>query len=149
MMLSSTAAPKTEGYTKCDEIPFDFERKRLSVVVERQSQRILITKGAPEGIFPLLSGYEMDGKEDTHWRRGRQAHPQTSSELNSQGYRSLAVAYAEVPARADYSVKDERNLILAGFLTFSDTACRTPPRSWIRSNRMASKSRSSPATTTL
>jgi hypothetical protein len=44
--------PKTGDYTKCDEIPFDFERRRLSVVVERQSQRVLITKGAPEGIFP-------------------------------------------------------------------------------------------------
>ena len=45
---------------------------------------------------------------------------QASSDLNSQGYRSLAVAYVDVPARADYSVQDERNLILAGFLTFSD-----------------------------
>ena len=54
--------PKMDDYTKCDEIPFDFERRRLSVVVERQSQRILITKGAPEGIFPLLSGYEVEGK---------------------------------------------------------------------------------------
>ena len=45
---------------------------------------------------------------------------QTSNELNSQGFRSLAVAYAEVPARTNYSVADERNLILAGFLTFSD-----------------------------
>ncbi len=110
----------TEGFTKCDEIPFDFERKRLSVVVEKDSQRVLITKGAPEGIAPLLSGYEVDGKvvpigEDA-LRRIRQA----SHDLNSQGYRSLAVAYVDVAARADYSVQDERNLILAGFLTFSD-----------------------------
>ena len=45
---------------------------------------------------------------------------QTSDELNSQGFRLLAVAYADVPARANYSVADERNLILAGFLSFSD-----------------------------
>jgi len=45
---------------------------------------------------------------------------QLSNELNSQGFRSLAVAYAEVPAQANYSVKDERNLILAGFLSFAD-----------------------------
>jgi P-type Mg2+ transporter len=44
----------------------------------------------------------------------------SGNDLNSQGFRSLAVAYAEVPAKADYSVKDERNLILAGFVTFSD-----------------------------
>ena len=112
--------PKPEDYTKCDEIPFDFERRRLSVVVGRQSQRLLITKGAPEGIFPLLTGYEIEGKtipiNDDASKRMRQ----TSNELNSQGFRTLAVACAEVPALPNYSVKDERNLILAGFVTFSD-----------------------------
>ena len=112
--------PRVEDYTKCDEIPFDFERRRLSVVVQQGAHRILITKGAPEGIFPHLSGYEAQGKtlpisEDASVRM-----QQLSNELNSQGFRSLAVAYAEVPAQATYSVKDERNLILAGFLSFAD-----------------------------
>ncbi len=112
--------PKTEDYTKCDEIPFDFERRRLSVVVERQSQRVLITKGAPEGIFPLLSGYELEGKPQPISEDALKRIQQTSNELNSQGFRSLAVAYVTVPARANYSVADERNMILAGLLTFSD-----------------------------
>jgi len=112
--------PKIDDYTKCDEIPFDFERRRLSVVVERQSQRILITKGAPEGIFPLLSAYEIEGKTVPISEDAAKRMQQTSNELNSQGFRSLGVAYAEVPAQTDYSVKDERNLTLAGFLTFSD-----------------------------
>ncbi|MGO9435532.1 MAG: magnesium-translocating P-type ATPase [Terracidiphilus sp.] len=109
-----------EGYTKCDEIPFDFERKRLSVVVEHQSQRVLITKGAPEGIFPLLAGYLVNGKEELISEEAISHIRQASDRLNGQGYRSLAVAYVDVPARTDYSVKDECNLILAGFLTFSD-----------------------------
>ena len=67
--------PKTDDYTKCDEIPFDFERRRLSVVVERQSQRVLITKGAPEGIFPLLSGYELEGKAEPISEDAAQALP--------------------------------------------------------------------------
>ena len=112
--------PKIDDYTKCDEIPFDFERRRLSVVVERQSQRLLITKGAPEGIFPLLSGYEIEGKTVPIGEDATKRMQQTSNELNSQGFRSLAVAYVEVPVRADYSVKDESNLILAGFLSFAD-----------------------------
>jgi Mg2+-importing ATPase len=112
--------PNTEGYIKRDEIPFDFERRRLSVVAERQSQRILITKGALEGILPLLSGYEADGKVEPISKDATQGIQQTSAELNSQGFRSLAVAYVEVPARPDYSVADERNLILAGFLSFAD-----------------------------
>jgi Mg2+-importing ATPase len=112
--------PMTEDYSKCDEIPFDFERRRLSVVVQRQSHRILITKGAPEGIFPLLSGCEVEGKVQPIGGDAAKRFQQTSNELNSQGFRSLAVAYAEVPARANYSVADERNLTLAGFLSFSD-----------------------------
>jgi Mg2+-importing ATPase len=112
--------PETQDYTKCDEIPFDFERRRLSVVVERQSQRVLITKGAPEGIFPLLSGYEVEGRTEPIAEEAAKRFRQTSDELNTQGFRSLAVAYVDVPARANYSVEDERNLILLGFLTFSD-----------------------------
>ena len=112
--------PKIDDYTKCDEIPFDFDRRRLSVVAERQSQRILITKGALEGIFPLLSGYEVEGKVEPIGKDAAQRIQQTSDKLNSQGFRSLAVAYVEVPTRPDYSVADERNLILAGFLSFSD-----------------------------
>ena len=111
---------KTEDYIKRDEIPFDFDRRRLSVVVERQSQRLLITKGALEGILPLLSGWEVEGKAEPISKDAAQRIQQTSDELNSQGFRSLAVAYVEVPARPDYSIKDERNLILAGFLSFAD-----------------------------
>jgi Mg2+-importing ATPase len=114
------SAAKTGDYSKCDEIPFDFERRRLSVVVERQSQRILITKGAFEGIFPLLSGCELEGKAGPIGEDAAKRIQQTSDALNSQGFRTLAVAYVEVPARQDYSVADERNLILAGFLSFSD-----------------------------
>ena len=112
--------PKVEDYTKCDEIPFDFERRRLSVVVQRGAQRILITKGAPEGIFPLLAGYEAQGKTLPVSEDASKRMQQLSNALNSQGFRSLAVAYAEVSAQANYSVKEERNLILAGFLSFAD-----------------------------
>jgi P-type Mg2+ transporter len=113
-------ATKIEAYTKCDEIPFDFERRRLSVVVEHGGKRILITKGAPEGIFPLLAGYELEGKTLPISDDASKRTQQVSNKLNNEGFRSLAVAYVEVPAQADYSVKDERNLILAGFLSFAD-----------------------------
>jgi Mg2+-importing ATPase len=111
---------RIEDYAKCDEIPFDFERRRLSVVVERKALRLLITKGALEGIFPLLSGCEVEGKTEPISKDAAQRIQQTSDELNSQGFRSLAVADVEVPARPDYSIADERNLILAGYLSFAD-----------------------------
>lgn len=114
------SVPPTDGYIKCDEIPFDFERRRLSVVVEHQNRRTLITKGAAEGIFPLLSTYEVDGKVEPITENALKRLQQTSNDLNSQGFRSLAVAYADVPVQTNYSVADERGLTLAGFLSFSD-----------------------------
>jgi Mg2+-importing ATPase len=113
-------APKIEDYVKRDEIPFDFERRRLSVVVQQGSQRILITKGAPEGILPLLSGYELQGKIVAIDDDASVRIQELSDQLNNQGFRSLAVAYTTVAAKPDYSTKDEQNLILAGFLSFAD-----------------------------
>src|SRR4029077_15564143 len=68
----------------------------------------------------LLRGYEVEGKVEPVSPDVSRRIQQTSNELNNQGFRSLAVAWAEVPARPNYSVADERNLILAGFLSFSD-----------------------------
>jgi Mg2+-importing ATPase len=114
------SAPGTDGYTKCDEIPFDFERRRLSVVVEHLNRRTLITKGAAEGILPLLTAYEVGGKVEPITENALKRLQQTSNDLNSQGFRTLAVAYADVPVQTNYSVADERGLTLAGFLSFSD-----------------------------
>jgi len=111
---------KIDDYSKCDEIPFDFVRRRLSVVVELQDQRLLITKGAPEGIFPLLTAYEVAGETKPFDHDAAERSKRITDQLNSRGFRLLAVAYAEVPPRANYSVEDERNLTLAGFLSFSD-----------------------------
>ena len=49
------------GYSKIDEIPFDFERRCLSVVVQHEEERLLITKGAPESVLAFCSAYESDG----------------------------------------------------------------------------------------
>jgi Mg2+-importing ATPase len=114
------SAPAADGYTKCDEIPFDFERRRLSIVVEHQNRRTLITKGAAEGILPLLTAYEVGGKVEPITESALKRLQQTSNDLNSQGFRTLAVAYAEVPVQTNYSIADERGLTLAGFLSFSD-----------------------------
>ncbi|HET9166238.1 MAG TPA: magnesium-translocating P-type ATPase [Candidatus Angelobacter sp.] len=113
----------SEGFTKCDEIPFDFERRRLSVVVEQAKERMLITKGSPEGIFPLLSGYEHGGQALAISDEILAQCRKTYNDLSSQGFRVLAVAYAAVPPKQAYSVSDEYSLTLAGYLAFGD-----PPR---------------------
>ncbi|MGZ4854806.1 MAG: magnesium-translocating P-type ATPase [Candidatus Angelobacter sp.] len=112
-----------DKFEKCDEIPFDFERRRLSVVVEHPSERMLITKGSPEGIFPLLSAYECENKVIPLSAEELASCRATYDDLSRHGFRVLAVAYANVPAKKAYSIADERNLTLAGFLAFGD-----PPR---------------------
>jgi Mg2+-importing ATPase len=110
------------GYSKCDEVPFDFERRRLSVVAETSGTRLLISKGAPDGIFPLLSGVEVNGKTLPADSSLLAQAKHTYEGLSAQGFRVLAVAYAPVEIKAAYSAKDERNLALAGFLAFGDPA---------------------------
>ena len=107
-------------YKKCDEIPFDFERRRLSVVVEDLSARMLIAKGAPEAIFTQLTGYEIDGAVLAVREQSLHEFATAANALSSQGYRVLAVAYRKVEGKTRYSVEDECNLILAGFIAFSD-----------------------------
>ena len=119
-ILQRPAPEEAAGYEKRDEIPYDFERRRLSIVVERESRRLLITKGAPEAILALSVAYEADGHTAPLDAATMDRCRSTCEGLSRQGFRVLAVAYAEVGARPDYSPADEKNLTLAGFLTFSD-----------------------------
>jgi Mg2+-importing ATPase len=108
------------GYRKIDEIPFDFERRRLSVVVENSAGRLLITKGAPEGVVGRCTAYEVGDRQAPLDEAMRARCEATYRDLNAQGSRVLAVAYAVVPLQAGYSARDERELVLAGFVTFFD-----------------------------
>lgn len=117
-----------ENYRKVDELPFDFQRRRMSVIVEDDlGQHILICKGAVEEIMHLSTYVEIDGEilevlpeHDEHrMRRVR--------ELNSEGFRVIAVAYRIFPGDnggPHYTVKDESDLTLLGYLAFLD-----PPKS--------------------
>jgi Mg2+-importing ATPase len=84
---------------------------------------MLITKGSPEGIFPLLSACEREGKILPLTPEVLARCHATYDDLSRNGFRALAVAYAKVSAGKAYSIADERNLTLAGFLAFGD-----PPR---------------------
>src|SRR5439155_11660265 len=108
------------GYRKIDEIPFDFERRRLSVVVANIGGRLLITKGAPEGVIACCTAYEIDDRRAPLDEAMRARCEATYCELSAQGSRVLAVAYAVVPVQAVYSARDERELVLAGFVAFFD-----------------------------
>ncbi|MEM2340161.1 MAG: magnesium-translocating P-type ATPase [Candidatus Bathyarchaeia archaeon] len=115
-------------FKKIDEIPFDFVRKRVSIVVEHGGQRSLITKGAPEEILRICSRYELKDVafEMTEEARGRIGRKYC--ELSADGFRVLAVAHKALQdGRTIYSVEDERDLTLIGFVAFLD-----PPKETAR-----------------
>jgi len=123
LAICKVPCPTSDVFEKCDEIPFDFERRRLSIIVKGASGRMLISKGSPEGIFPLLSAHErnekilpIDASLLTEFRG-------TYESFSGAGLRVLAVAYANVSVQNAYSVADEHDLTLVGFLAFGD-----PPR---------------------
>ncbi len=122
--ILSQVRANAKGYRKCDEIPFDFERRRLSIVVERDGERgierLLITKGAPEGIVGLCEAYEANGQISALDAAAQERAHKSYEELCRQGFRSLGVAYRAVDTRDGYTKADERSLILAGFLAFAD-----------------------------
>jgi Mg2+-importing ATPase len=112
--------PDIHAYAKLDEIPFDFERRRVSVVIQHGSERLLITKGAPESVLQVCSDYEVNGQRFVFDESARKRAESTYRDLCGQGFRMLAVAYATVPGKDVYRASDENQLVLAGFLTFSD-----------------------------
>jgi Mg2+-importing ATPase len=119
-IMEKPAPAEAALYEKRDEIPYDFERRRLSIVVQRNSRRFLITKGAPEGILARSVCYESEGHTVPLEAAALGRCRATYDGLSGQGFRVLAVAYREVDTRADYTADDEQGLILAGFLAFTD-----------------------------
>src|SRR5499426_1321829 len=112
--------PGAQGYEKLDEMPFDFERRRVSVVCVRDGSRLLITKGAPESVLAVCSEYEVDGNRFALDEATRRRCEAVFHEPSERGARVLAVAYSTPPDQAAYRKEDERGLTLAGFLTFAD-----------------------------
>ncbi|MGB9617070.1 MAG: magnesium-translocating P-type ATPase [Desulfomonilaceae bacterium] len=115
-----------KGYQKIDEIPFDFSRRRISVVVEREGQRILISKGSPE-ILTTCSSCEFGGRMVELTRALRDRIEQKYYDLSSEGFRTLGVSYKMVGEKQVYSVNDEAGMVFLGFVAFID-----PPKETAR-----------------
>jgi P-type Mg2+ transporter len=113
-----------EKYRKIDEIPFDFVRRRMSVVVEDETGlNTLICKGAVSEVMSLCTRVEVKGEVIEVLPEHDAKRRQIAGDLNRQGFRVIALAYKQMPGGSDepvYSVKDESDLILLGFLAFLD-----------------------------
>ena len=111
-----------DNYKKVDEIPFDFARRRMSVVVEdKQGKRQIITKGAVEEMLDICSYAEFDGAVHPLSAELRKKAQEISLQMNKQGMRVLAVAHKSYLSKeCDFKVEDEKDMVLIGYLAFLD-----------------------------
>jgi Mg2+-importing ATPase len=110
----------SEEWNKLREIPFDFERRRVSVVLERGGERLLITKGAPESVLPVCTEARIEGKLGPFDSKLHETALAQFQAMGDQGFRVLAVAVRAIPKQESYGPADEIDLSLYGFLGFSD-----------------------------
>ena len=110
------------AWNKIDEVPFDFERRRVSVLAERDGARRLVVKGAPEDILRLCTRYEDGtGAVVALDAATRTTIDQLFEGLGRQGFRVLGIAWRDVPMEHPHAVvTDETGLVFAGFCAFLD-----------------------------
>lgn len=129
--LSSEAAK----YKKVYEIPFDFDRRRMSVVVRNSKDKkyLLIAKGAPEAILAVSSRVIVNGRT-VSISTSRERISKTYAELSEKGYRTIAVGMKEMSGDEGYSKASEKDLTFIGFVTFFD-----PPKKSVKKTLMLAK----------
>ncbi|MFA6099113.1 MAG: magnesium-translocating P-type ATPase [Patescibacteria group bacterium] len=110
-----------DGINKIDEIPFDFERKIMSVVVEEKGRHQLIAKGAPEEIFKRCRHYTSSEGTQPMTAEQQQLFREREAAFNHDGFRVLAIASRVFEKHQDaYNKEDEQDLIFEGFTAFLD-----------------------------
>ncbi|WEV61199.1 magnesium-translocating P-type ATPase [Streptococcaceae bacterium ESL0729] len=106
---------------KIDEIPFDFSRRRLTVVIKADGHQLMITKGAVEEMESICSHVEINGETVPLTDKLKNQMRKLNTELNEKGMRVIAVAIKkDVHDNAVYSVADEKEMVLVGFMGFLD-----------------------------
>jgi Mg2+-importing ATPase len=119
-----------KGYEKVDEIPFDFMRRRVSVVVQHQGQRYFITKGAPEEVVSVCNFYELDDKISDLTLEARERIEKKYRDLSNEGFRCLAVSYKRTKEdKQVYHINDESDMVFLGFVAFIDPPKQTAKKS--------------------
>ncbi len=115
---------------KVDEIPFDFTRKRMSVVVEYEGDHVLICKGAVEDVFKVCSSYQLEDEVFPLIDMIKQDVLEDYGALSADGYRVLAIAYREFARdKGTFSAADESDMILLGYIAFFDPPKETTAQS--------------------
>ncbi|HZW94116.1 MAG TPA: magnesium-translocating P-type ATPase [Candidatus Eremiobacteraceae bacterium] len=118
-----------EKYKKLDELPFDFTRRMMSVMVaDPEGKAILLTKGAPEDVFHRCSQFELDGKLSPMEPDRMVGLKAEYDSLSNDGFRVLAVATKDLSGKQVCAKEDERELVLRGYVAFLDPPKDTAAR---------------------
>jgi Mg2+-importing ATPase len=106
---------------KVDEIPFDFQRRRMSVVIDYEGDHVLICKGAVEEVFSACSRYQVDDEIHPLIDLLKKDLLEEYESLSADGFRVLALAYREFPRTKEvFATSDEMDLVLLGYIAFFD-----------------------------
>ncbi len=120
-ILSHTELDVEKTCKKVDEIPFDFQRKRMSVIIEYEDSHVMITKGSVEDIYSACGSCQLDDEVLPLIDVMKRDLMEEYERLSKNGYRVLAVAYKEFPKdKTVFGVHDESDLVLLGYLAFFD-----------------------------
>lgn len=126
----------TEKYKIIDEIPFDFSRRRLSVIVSDGEKRQLITKGAVEEILSICTMVDYKGQVSKITKEIKDNIKKISKQLNKDGLRVVAVCQKnDMENKTNFEVSDEKNMILLGFIGFLDPPKESAKESIKRLNK--------------
>lgn len=128
--LENNMKERISVYKKIDEIPFDFSRRRLSVIVSSNNTTQIITKGAVEEILSISNQISYNGQISPITHEIKENMKKITKELNKQGLRVVAVCQKNVLDKtSEFSVSDEKNMVLTGFIGFLD-----PPKETAKSS---------------
>ncbi|MFI5337393.1 MAG: magnesium-translocating P-type ATPase, partial [Opitutales bacterium] len=120
-ILAHTDLDVERNCRKVDEIPFDFKRRRMSVVIDYEDRHVLICKGAVEEVTAVCENYQVDEDINPLVRLIRDDLMDEYRNLSAQGYRVLAISYREFDrTKQTFSVADESELTLLGYIAFFD-----------------------------
>ena len=127
-ILASASTVKFDSFSKADEVPYDFHRKRLSIIFQEGNDSQMITKGALDNVLEVCSTVKRAGGESALDNSEKNEIQKRFAEWSEQGFRVLGVAIKQAkPQQLSFNREDEKEMAFAGFLLFFD-----PPKTGVK-----------------
>jgi P-type Mg2+ transporter len=126
MAIRNYSKVNVSAYRKLDEVPYDFNRKRLSILVEKENSQLMVTKGTLPALFDICSLAETGDGQIVSIDSVKEKIKERFNALSNEGFRVIGIAYREMGAENTITKKEEKGLVFLGLVAFFD-----PPRAGI------------------